>query len=118
MVHDREFCWARHSFCLFICWRRPRCRPWTSLEEARKTGSDSSDSDEEGDAVDELRIQALERTMLEQPLDYDSHVQHHGVELPLLGTPVMCSSRSADPFASNPIPSPRISSSIKPDSCN
>ncbi|VAH95055.1 unnamed protein product [Triticum turgidum subsp. durum] len=55
--------------------RRPRRRPWTSLEEARKTGSDSSDSDEEGDAVDELRIQALECTMLEQPLDYDSHVQ-------------------------------------------
>ncbi|XBH86133.1 hypothetical protein VPH35_073865 [Triticum aestivum] len=40
--------------------KRRRRRPWTSLEEARKTGSDSSDSDEEGDTGDELRIQMLE----------------------------------------------------------
>ncbi|XP_047080347.1 squamous cell carcinoma antigen recognized by T-cells 3-like [Lolium rigidum] len=37
--------------------------------------SDSSDSDDGGDGGDELRIQALERTLQEQPLDYDSHVQ-------------------------------------------
>ncbi|KAF7109329.1 hypothetical protein CFC21_109608 [Triticum aestivum] len=34
-----------------------------------------SDSDDEGDAGDELRIQALERALLEQPLNYESHVQ-------------------------------------------
>lgn len=34
--------------------------------------SDSSDSD---DAADELRIQALERALQEQLLDYESHVQ-------------------------------------------
>ncbi|XP_051200677.1 uncharacterized protein [Lolium perenne] len=37
--------------------------------------SDSSDSDDGGDGGDELRIQALERALQEQPLDYDSHVQ-------------------------------------------
>lgn len=38
--------------------------------------SDSSDSDDEGaGGVDELRIQALERTLQEQPLDYETHVQ-------------------------------------------
>ncbi|KAL5231505.1 hypothetical protein ABZP36_030281 [Zizania latifolia] len=43
--------------------------------------SDASDSDDDdggdgGDAADELRIQALERALQEQPLDYDSHVQY------------------------------------------
>uniref|UniRef100_A0ACD5WV14 Uncharacterized protein n=1 Tax=Avena sativa TaxID=4498 RepID=A0ACD5WV14_AVESA len=42
--------------------------PWDS-------DSDSSDSDDGGDGGDELRIQTLERTLQEQPLDYDSHVQ-------------------------------------------
>ncbi|CAO2200197.1 unnamed protein product [Urochloa humidicola] len=39
--------------------------------------SDSSDSDDDGAAgADELRIQALERTLQEQPLDYETHVQY------------------------------------------
>ncbi|CAL5004495.1 unnamed protein product [Urochloa decumbens] len=39
--------------------------------------ADSSDSDDEGAAgADELRIQALERTLQEQPLDYETHVQY------------------------------------------
>uniref|UniRef100_A0A0D9X3S6 RRM domain-containing protein n=1 Tax=Leersia perrieri TaxID=77586 RepID=A0A0D9X3S6_9ORYZ len=41
--------------------------------------SDSSDSDDGGDggdAADELRIQALESALQEQPLDYESHVQY------------------------------------------
>jgi hypothetical protein len=38
--------------------------------------SDSSDSDDEGaGGAEELRIQALERTLQEQPLDYETHVQ-------------------------------------------
>jgi squamous cell carcinoma antigen recognized by T-cells 3 len=38
--------------------------------------SDSSDSDDEGAAgADELRIQALEQALQEQPLDYETHVQ-------------------------------------------
>lgn len=39
--------------------------------------SDSSDSDDEGAAgADELRIQALEQALQEQPLDYETHVQY------------------------------------------
>ncbi|KAJ1266928.1 hypothetical protein BS78_07G017400 [Paspalum vaginatum] len=39
--------------------------------------TDSSDSDDEGAAgADELRIQALERALQEQPLDYETHVQY------------------------------------------
>ena len=40
--------------------------------------SDSSDSDSDDEraaAADELRIQALEKTLQEQPLDYETHVQ-------------------------------------------
>jgi squamous cell carcinoma antigen recognized by T-cells 3 len=37
--------------------------------------SDSSDSDDEGTGADELRIQALEQTLQEQPLDYETNVQ-------------------------------------------
>ncbi|BAF22752.1 uncharacterized protein [Oryza sativa Japonica Group] len=38
--------------------------------------SDSDDGGEGGDAADELRIQALEQALQEQPLDYESHVQY------------------------------------------
>lgn len=38
--------------------------------------SDSSDSDDdEGAGADELRIQALEQALQEQPLDYETNVQ-------------------------------------------
>ena len=41
-----------------------------------ESDSDSSDSDDEGAAgADELRIQALEQALKEQPLDYETHVQ-------------------------------------------
>ncbi|EMS57177.1 hypothetical protein TRIUR3_30306 [Triticum urartu] len=49
-------------------------RPRTSLEEALKKGSDSSEEEEEGAAGYKLHIQALERAILAQPLDYGSHI--------------------------------------------
>ncbi|XP_066330580.1 uncharacterized protein [Miscanthus floridulus] len=50
-------------------------------DAAAPSGSDSdssdSDSDDEGAAaVDELRIQTLEQSLREQPLDYETHVQY------------------------------------------
>ena len=53
--------------------------------------SDSSDSDDGGDGGDELRIQALERTLQEQPLDYDSHVQVPRPPHPSLAPPCLIS---------------------------
>ena len=53
--------------------------------------SDSSDSDDGGDGGDELRIQALERTLQQQPLDYDSHVQVPRPTHPSLAPPCLVS---------------------------
>lgn len=44
--------------------------------------SDSDDGGEGGDAADELRIQALEQALQEQPLDYESHVQVSTISSP------------------------------------
>lgn len=58
-------------------------------DAAAASGSDSdlldsdSDSDDEGAAADdERRIQALEKTLQEQPLDYETHVQVSFAHLP------------------------------------
>ncbi|KAF0893563.1 hypothetical protein E2562_026979, partial [Oryza meyeriana var. granulata] len=54
----------------------PTPAPAAPLSDSDSDSSDSDDGGEGGDAADELRIQALERALQEQPLDYESHVQY------------------------------------------
>jgi hypothetical protein len=50
--------------------------PDAAVPSSSDSVSSDSDSDDEGAAAaDELRIQALEKTLQEQPLDYETHVQ-------------------------------------------